>query len=217
MHSRPIKNIILDFDGTIGDTREIIVTTMQQVIAKLNLPQRTDEQCAAMIGLPLRQTFADMIPMDDNTADLCELTYRKLFNINNKSGAVHIFPHVAETVNKLHKLGIIITIASSRGRNSLVDFMREMGLSECISLIISADDIQDAKPNPESVLKTLERIGGNADETLVVGDTVFDIQMGLNAGCRTCGVTYGNHSRQQLEASGANFIIDDFADIPNLI
>ena len=72
-------------------------------------------------------------------------------------------------------------------------------------------------PDPEAVFKTLEKISGKAEETMVVGDTVFDIKMGLNAGCLTCGVSYGNHSRKQLEEAGTHFIIDDFAEILNLV
>lgn len=217
MFSKPIKNLILDFDGTIGDTRQLIVGTMLQVIAKLGLEPRTEEQCAAMIGLPLRQTFADLIPMNETTAALCEQTYRQLFSINNKRGAVQIFPHVAETIATLHRRGLTLTIASSRSGNSLREFVSDMHLSNYISLIISNDDIQHPKPAPEAVFKTLEKIAGKADETMVVGDTSFDIKMGLNAGCLTCGVTYGNHSRKQLEEAGAHFIIDDFADIVNLV
>ena len=217
MFSKPIKNLILDFDGTIGDTRQLIVGTMQQVIAKLGLEPRTDEQCAAMIGLPLRQTFADLIPMSETTAALCEQTYRQLFATNNKRGAVQIFPHVAETIAALHQRGLTLTIASSRSGNSLREFITDMQLANYIRLIISNDDIQHSKPDPEAVFKTLEKISGKAEETMVVGDTVFDIKMGLNAGCLTCGVSYGNHSRKQLEEAGTHFIIDDFAEILNLV
>ena len=63
-----MNTVILDFDGTIADTRSLIVKTMQQTIAKLGLLARTDDQCAEMIGLPLRQSFTALIPMDDATA-----------------------------------------------------------------------------------------------------------------------------------------------------
>lgn len=62
-----MKTIILDFDGTMGDTNSLIVKTMQQTIAKLGLPERTNDECAAMIGLPLRRTFTELIPMDEET------------------------------------------------------------------------------------------------------------------------------------------------------
>ena len=72
------RAVILDFDGTIGDTRSLIVRTMQQTIAELGLPARTDDECAAMIGQPLKQTFTELIPMDDATGDRCEAVYRRI-------------------------------------------------------------------------------------------------------------------------------------------
>ena len=71
-----------------------------------------------------------------------------------------------------------------------------------------AEDVTEPKPNPEPVLKTLVALGFAADDTLVVGDMPVDILMGRNAGTRTCSVTYGNASCQQLEEAGADFIID---------
>ena len=60
-----MKLIIFDFDGTLADTRQLIVETMQQTIQALDLTPCTDEQCASMIGLPLKQAFTDLIPMSD--------------------------------------------------------------------------------------------------------------------------------------------------------
>jgi len=74
--------------------------------------------------------------------------------------------------------------------------------------LVGADDIDKAKPNPEPVLKTLSATGFIASQTLVVGDMNVDILMGLNAGTKTCGVTYGNGTRKELEEAGADYIID---------
>ena len=71
------------------------------------------------------------------------------------------------------------------------------------------------KPDPEPVNRTLERFGLKPEEAIVVGDTYFDIQMGRNAGTVTCGVTYGNGSRESL--SDADWIIDDFGLLPDII
>ena len=62
---KPIRLVVLDFDGTIGDTQQLIISTMQKTIAHLHLPPRTAEQCKKMIGLPLKQTFTNMIAMSD--------------------------------------------------------------------------------------------------------------------------------------------------------
>lgn len=210
-----IKTIVLDFDGTIGDSRSLIVKTMQQTIAKLGLPQRTDGQCAAMIGLPLKQTFTDLIPMDEETGLLCERTYHELFNANNVPGAVPMFPNVETTVKELHARGLTLTIASSRNRPSLVAFLHEMHLEPYISYIVAGSDIEHSKPAPDMVFDTLRHVGGRPEETLVVGDTVFDIEMGHRAGALTCGVTYGNGSRESL--AGADYLADDLSRLLDIV
>ena len=73
------KLVILDFDGTIADTQALITTTMMQTIEALGLESRTREECARMIGLPLKETFTRLIPMSDEMGDMCEATYRRLF------------------------------------------------------------------------------------------------------------------------------------------
>ena len=206
-----MNTVILDFDGTIADTKSLIVSTMQQTLSVLGLPARSDEACASMIGLPLRQTFTDLIPMDDETADLCDKTYRELFMQNNKPGIVKLFPHVRETIAELYAMGIIINVASSRGRDTLVSFLDEMGLMMYISKVVSSQDVEQAKPAPDMVYVIMEHSEAEKEDVLMVGDTVFDIDMGKNAGVKTCGVTYGNGKIDEL--SHADYIINDFAQL----
>lgn len=209
------KTVILDFDGTIADTRTLIVKTMRQTIAALGLPERTDGQCAAMIGLPLRQTFTGLIPMNEATGELCERTYRELFVRNNVPGAVPMFPGVGETIERMYARGLTLTIASSRSRGSLLDFLDEMRLKRYISCVVSATDVVCAKPAPDMVYEVLRHTGGTAGEALVVGDTVYDIGMGRSAGARTCGVTYGNGTQESLRE--ADYIIDDFRRLMEIV
>ena len=212
-----LKAVILDFDGTIGDTRSLIVRTMQQTIGELGLPARTDDECAAMIGLPLKQTFTDLIPMSDAEGDLCAAVYRRIFAVNNKPGAVPMFPGVADTIRRLHAEGMLVTIASSRLRPSLTAFVGEMGLDEYIPYILSVSDVEHAKPAPDMVLKTLADNGLRPEEAIVVGDTVFDIRMAHSAGVAAVGVTYGNGTRVDLEAERAEWVIDDFRELSLIV
>ena len=88
-----------------------------------------------------------------------------------------------------------------------------MGAIDYISLILGADDVARAKPDPEPVLQTLRSLKIPVSETLVVGDMPVDILMGARAGARTCAVTYGNASAADLRAAGADVLIDDFAQL----
>ena len=209
-----IRLIIFDFDGTLGDTRRNIVTTMQMTIEELHLPNRSEEECAATIGLPLAGCFRTLFPdIQEELIPRCAETYRRFFNENLKTIHPKAFPGVVETLAILHQKGFKLTIASSRSRNSLTELTPKMGIADYISYILGADDVKEAKPKPEPVLKTLADMHFDAGEALVVGDMAVDILMGAHAGARTCGVTWGNGTKDELEKVGANFIIDKMEDI----
>ena len=202
-----IRLVIFDFDGTLGDSQKLITDTMLATIERLNLPMRSREECARTIGLPLKECFSSIIPMSDEQAEECAKVYSEIFNVKNVPGVVKAFPGVVETLESLSSQGILMSIASSRSHRTLAKLMDELDLSKYITYLIAADDVVDKKPAAESVLKTLRHFNVEAHETLVVGDAEFDILMGRNAGTHTCGVTYGNGSRESLEAAGAEWIV----------
>lgn len=208
------KLIIFDFDGTLGDTRRNIVVTMQQTIAELQLPERSESQCAATIGLPLAGCFKTLFPdLQQEMIQRCAVTYRRIFDKKLKDIIPQAFPGVVETLAALREQGVTLTIASSRSNISLVRLTQDMGISDVISLTLGADNVEKAKPDPDPVLKTLAATHFNVDETLVVGDMAVDILMGANAGARTCGVTWGNGSKEELLQSGADYVIDKMEEL----
>lgn len=210
-----MKIVILDFDGTMGDTAAVIVQTMQATIRELNLPARTDEQCASMIGLRLVEIPPVLFPECGLDGEFYAETYRRLFKIYYTDNAVKLYPNVPETLIELKNRGYVLTIASSRSRKTLVEYVERLGLSEHISYILGADDVVNGKPDPEPVNRTLDKYGFDAQDAIVVGDTEYDILMGKNAGTYTCGVTYGNGSRESLK--DADWIIDDFGTLLEII
>ena len=206
--------IIFDFDGTLGDTRRNIVMTLQQTMREMHLPIADEQTCAATIGLTLKDSFKRLFPhLTDEQADECTETYRCLFDKNKKTLKPELFPHVGDTLQRLHQQGIRMSIASSRSSASLREFLREMGIADYFCYIVGAENVSRPKPDPEPVLLTLRTLGAKAEETMVVGDMPVDVLMGKGAGAYTCAVSYGNASRTQLEEAGADFIIDDMAEL----
>ncbi|MGI5847487.1 MAG: HAD family hydrolase [Candidatus Cryptobacteroides sp.] len=209
-----IELVILDFDGTIGDTNEVITETMLGTMAELGLEPRSREACNATIGLPLAECFRVLYPeLPDNRIECCAETYRRLFVNNRRRSRTTLFPHVKETLKRLKSSGIQIAIASSRRHESLEMMVDEVGIREYVSFLIGTDEVEHPKPEPDMVLKTLAHFGVDAARALVVGDAPYDILMGKSAGCRTCAVTYGNGSLDELRAAGPDQLIDNFADI----
>ena len=193
-----MKLVIFDFDGTLADTETLITQTMMKTIEAMHLEPRSREEIRAMIGLPLKETFTRLIPMTDATGDACARLYQEIFARDNQPG-------------------LTLTIATSRQRFSLMVFLRDMQIEHLFSHIVTVNDVEHAKPAPDMVVQTMERMGATPDETMMVGDAVYDIQMGVNAGVHTTAVTYGNGSREEMEVCGAQHVIDDFADLYQVI
>ena len=209
-----IQLIIFDFDGTLADTHRTIIATVQQTLQELGHPIASEEVITSTIGLPLRDCYRHYLPkLDDSGLDACEATHHRLFDINRKTKPPVPFPHVVETLEWLRKQGIKTTIASSRTSFSLRDLLADMGITDLFDYILGAEDVTRAKPDPEPVLQTLRKMKIAAVHTWVVGDMGVDILMGARAGCKTVGVTYGNGTREELVKSGADFIIDDMAEL----
>lgn len=213
-----IKLVIFDFDGTMADTRQNIVRVMQMVMGQLRLPVADEETCASTIGLPLKDCFLHIYPeLTDAEGEHCAETYRQLFFANAKDFVPNLFPHVRETMEALRAKGIRMAIASSRTSASLHGFIREMDLSEMVGMVVGSDEVEHHKPDPEPVNVILSALNIKAEETIVVGDMPVDIVMGIAAGTHTCAVTYGNASAEELAACGSEFLIQDMAELLNLL
>lgn len=209
-----IRLIIFDFDGTLGDTRRNIVVTMQMTATALQLPMRSDDECASTIGLPLGGCFKALYPdADEEMIGQCTVTYRRIFQENLQTIVPQTFPGVPETLSALKRRGFTLAIASSRSHNSLVELTHQLGFADDFSFLVGADDVEKAKPEPEPVRKVLDALDFRPHEALVVGDMSVDILMGKRAGTATCGVTWGNGTHEELEQVGADYIIDRMEDL----
>lgn len=206
-----MKTIILDFDGTIADTQGVIVATMLDTFSRLGLPDVDEDEIRPTIGLPLWEMFAMLCGITDKEMiDRCVDTYRDCF-MSHCEGNVSLYPGVAETLTKWKQDGMTLAIATSRGRDSLIPMLRSLGIHHLIDMAVTVEDVEHAKPAPDMVLKILAATGTDSADALVVGDTTFDIEMGKAAGCKTCGVTYGNHSREQLLTAEPDKVVDVFS------
>lgn len=207
---------IFDFDGTLGDSRSLIVRTMMDTFDLLGIAKPTVEACIETIGLPLADCFIVSAHLSNEEGEKCADVYRKIFRKNNVKGAVKPFDGVIPTLSTLHKQGKTLAVASSRRHESLDGLIDSFGITSLFASIIGADDVVNAKPDPEPVNKILSELSFSPKETVVIGDAPYDIMMGKNAGATAVGVTYGNGKRMELQEAGADFLIDNFADLLTL-
>lgn len=227
-----MKYIILDFDGTIGDSQTLIVKTFQDTMRKMGKEIKSAEKCSNTIGMRLNEAFALLYNTSIEEGEKCALVYHKIFEENRTKLGMMPFPHVIETIKELYRRGFVLAVASSRGRDSLVGLIEQMGFADCITSVVAQEDVIHVKPDTDMVFKALMEIDGRKvdkdgchelpdalrpmlSDTLVVGDMTFDVDMAHNAGVKACAVTYGNGTKAQL--ASAEWIIDDFSELLEIV
>lgn len=213
-----IRLVVFDFDGTLADTRELILQTNREAMRVMGYPIASDEAICATIGIPLEAGILTLVPeVTPEQVPAWVKTYREVFDSLKVKFVPTLFPEVKETLERLYGEGYTLTVASSRHSSSLNAFLKDMGIAQYFALVLGADNVSRAKPFPDPVLMTMEKLSFKPAETVVVGDMPVDIQMGLGAGAYTCGVTYGNANRAALEEAGAHAVIDHFKEFRKFV
>lgn len=209
------ETIIFDYDGTLADTAPLIVHVTKETLKHFGIYDVSEDLVRSNIGLPL----VDCLRLDGNLnnaqAEEAVVVYRRIF-AESLDDTVY-FPGVAETLVRLHSRGIRMGIATSRSTGSLHAMLDSHNLRQYFTAIVTVDDNLAAKPAPDMALEVLRQLGSSADTALMVGDTTFDLEMGRRAGCRTCGVTYGNHSRARLRETSPDYLIDAFNELLRIV
>ena len=173
------KYIIWDFDGTIANTNDIIIDSWQATFEHYlghRLPVRDIE---ATFGETLVHTIERLIPHApyEEVRD-----YYRAYQNAHCEGRVYVFDGVRELMEELRSRGCKIGVATSRTANSLMKYLAELGMDVYIDGIVSMEDVAKHKPDPESVLKVLEKFGASPEEAIMIGDTKYDIGCANNAG-----------------------------------
>lgn len=212
-----IKNIIFDFDGTLANTSRLIVATMQKSILDLDLPYKSEEEIKSVIGIRLEEIPSFLWRDIDGIGSSFAEVYRHNFDKLKKEIPITLFPGVKNCLEELKKNGYHFAIATSRSNRSVEGLASKTGIRVLFDYVVGGDDVENGKPDPESIKKILDKMKWAKDETMMVGDMGVDIQMGKNIDMKTCGVTYGNGKKPDLEKEGADYIISEFNDLKNIL
>ena len=138
--------------------------------------------------------------------------YRHHFLFTNDTPS-QLFPGVAETLDWLRGQGYLLGVATGKSRQGLDQALLSTGLDGFFDSTRCADETF-SKPHPEMLLQIMYELGVSGPETLMVGDTEYDIQMAKSAGAHALAVCYGVHSPERLMAQGPLGCLADLVDMP---
>jgi len=204
-----INTILFDLDGTLINTNELIIQSFLHTLEKYYPNKYTREDVLPFIGPPLYDTFA---AMDKERVHEMIDTYRA-FNHAQHDVLVKEYDTVYETVKTLHEQGFKLGIVTTKIRSTVLMGVKLTKLDRFFDCIVTLDDVERAKPDPEPIFKALKQLESAPHEAIMVGDNYHDILAGKNAGTKTAGVAWTIKGREYLERYHPDYMLDKMSDL----
>jgi len=219
MHDKDIKLAVFDCDGTIVDSQHSIVHSMHAAFAKYGLDKPSRDAIRRVVGLPLAQTFSILAPgegpdLHDELRQAYSDSWQDLHATEGLSEP--LYPGLVEALDALDAEGWLLGVATGKSHRGLVRTLEKHGLSDRFVTLQTSDRAR-GKPHPEMLLKAMNETGAMAPDTVMIGDTTYDIEMSVNAKVRAIGVAWGYHKVEELLASGAEVVLNDFSELPSML
>ncbi|KZE81088.1 pyrophosphatase [Paenibacillus elgii] len=209
-----IQTVLFDLDGTIVDTNELIIQSFLHTFEGITAEPVTREHIVPNMGRPLIEQMV-FFSGREQVDDLVQ-KYRA-FNIAHHDELVREFPYVRETVAKLHAAGVKLGVVTSKIRQTTEMGLKLMGLYDYFGTIVTVDDVEKAKPDPEGIHKAVRELGGNLSSALMVGDSHYDIEAAHNAGIPSVAVAWSLKGTEYLKQYNPTHIIQDMRDIVPIV
>jgi len=208
--------VVFDCDGTLVDSQFGILNAMRAAWAAHGLDSAPDIAAVRrIVGLPLLEAITRLHPAGA-AADHDALVgfYKEAFFLQRQdpSHEEPLFPGTRVVLEALHQQGFLLAVATGKSRRGLVATLDRHGLLGLFSVLKTADD-GPGKPNPDILMDAMTELGVAPQDTVMIGDTVFDILMARQAGAYALGVDWGYHDPAELHAAGAHASIAAFGEL----
>ena len=198
MSQRNFDLIAFDWDGTLFDSTQIIVRCIQAAVKDVGGTVPTDQAAAYVIGLGLAQALAHAAP-DVPEAKYPLLSDRYRHHYQRHAHDLSLFDGVLPLLAALKARGYLLAVATGKSRQGLDEALQTVQLKGMFNASRTADKTA-GKPDPKMLHELMAELGTQPARTLMVGDTTHDLQMALNAGCPSLGVSYGAHEPSAFAA-----------------
>lgn len=210
--SRRYNLLVFDWDGTIMDSQARIVACLQAAIVDLDIDYRNHQEVSNIIGLGLTEAINILYPGSDNSfhQNLID-RYRHHFLYADPT-PTQLFNGAVELLHHLESEGYWLAVATGKGRVGLDKVLLETGLKDLFHITRCADETF-SKPHPQMLEEVMEVLGCKPAETLMIGDTEYDMEMALNAGTAGLAVSYGVHELERLQRHNPVGHIDQLSDL----
>lgn len=208
---KKIECVIFDLDGTLLDSRECSIKATKAAFTEMGLKVPSEVVIEHYMGIPIEESFFKMSeqPLDQETATELIRIFRTYYQTYEES-TLNVFPEIPHVLEILMKRKVPCFVVSSKKTAVVKRNLAAQSLVAFFEEILGSDAVSHYKPHPEGIDKLVTQYQFDPTRTIMVGDAIFDIQMGKAAGVKTIAVTWGSHDAKKLSAEKP----DALAEVP---
>jgi pyrophosphatase PpaX len=199
--------LLFDLDGTLVDSIELILNSARHAFVGFAGRAPSDDEWRAGIGRPLLTMFREFAP-DEPEVERLVARYRE-YQMANHDRLLRAYEGIVPMIEELAAAGYPMALVTSKSDWLAKRALDHVGLGEAIPVIVGCDSCTRHKPHPEPVERALALLGASPSAALFVGDSPHDVESGRAAGVHTIGVSWGAFTREEMERSGADVVVND--------
>lgn len=204
--ARRFELIVFDWDGTLMDSAAAIVRAIQAASRDMGVPEPDEATARHVIGLGLVDALRHAVPTLA-PEDYPKLADRYRYHYLARDHELTLFEGAAELVEELNAAGYLLAVATGKSRAGLDRAMAQTGIGRWFHTTRCADECH-SKPHPQMLLEIMDFLDAAPERTLMVGDTVHDLQLARNAEASALAVSFGAHPEEHLLAESPLACVD---------
>ncbi len=200
-----VKLAVFDCDGTLVDGQASICEAMEIAFGEAGLTQPDRHDVRRIVGLSLPQAVRVLAPGTDPALQEAAVeAYKHAYRASRMEGRLEepLFAGIADLIGQLRGAGWLLAVATGKSDRGLTSCLASHQLSGHFVSLQTADR-HPSKPHPAMLEAALADASALPQDSVMIGDTTFDMEMALAGGVRAIGVDWGYHSSDELRAAGA--------------
>jgi len=206
---KQVECVIFDLDGTLLDSKECSAKATKAAFKEMGLKVPSEVVIEHYMGIPIEESFFKMSeqPLDQETATELIRIFRAYYQTYEES-TLKVFPEIPHVLEILNKRKVPCFVVSSKKTAVVKRNLAAQDLVAFFEEIIGSDAVTHYKPHPEGINKVVAHYQFDPTKTIMIGDAIFDIQMGKAAGVKTIAVTWGSHDPKKLSEENPDALVD---------
>lgn len=202
------STVLFDLDGTLVDSISLILDSYRYALEQMGI-EAQDQEILDTIGIPLKEACSGFAGARGEELLKCYIDYQETIHDQR----IKEYTGTSSLLKLLSSRGYRLGVVTSKRKVMAKRGIEVVGLDKYVEVLVAFEDTVAHKPDPEPVEKALQALGVTAKESIYVGDSIYDIRSGKNAGVATAGVTWGVSSEEDMLQEGPDVIVCDWGDL----